>query len=228
MQNEKVNFDVTQESNVTRVDTPIEVESLKPHLRNEKKQQAQIRNKVESTYPEAGVGNSLNDSIFGDEDFGFGEGETFTENRVAWMDVPVGLTVEQVQEKLNSFPHARIYRVMSLKPILTDEQKRAMTTGISEYVDSDSVVHKCDMEYYKRQQMVPTPETAKLPREQRQPLLYKGYTQYRITAFNKDGQSDIDHRERQLAAALKEEEFKMNESVAETVDAPKQEYAKGF
>jgi len=228
MQDEQVNFDVTQESNITRIDTPLVVESLLPHQRNEKKKQAQIRTSVESTYPEAGVGNSLNDSVFGSDEFGFGDGQTFTENRVAWIDVPAELTVKQVQERLNKFPHARIYRVLSLTPILTDEQKRAMSNGISEYSDAEGEVHKCDMEYYKRQQMVPTPETANLPREERQPMLYKGFVQYRITPFNKDGQADIDHRETQLKAHRENEEFKMNEPVADTVGTPIKEYSKGF
>jgi len=228
MQDEQVNFDVTQESNVKRIHTPILVESLKPHLRNAKKQQAQIRSSVESTYPEAGVGNSLNDSVFGSEEFGFGDGQTFTENRVAWIDVPAKMTVEQVQERINVFPHATIYRVLSLTPILTDEQERAMASGISEYTDADAVIQKCNMEYYKTMQMVPTPETASLPREQRQPLLYKGYVQYRITPFNKDGQADIDHRETQLKAHREKAEFKMNEPVTDTVNTPKANFAKGF
>ena len=231
MQDDKVNFDATQESNVMRVDTPIIVELLKPHLRNGKKQQAQIRNSVKSTYPEAGVGNSLNDSIFPEEEFGFGEGDTFIEKRVAWMDVPAGLTLDQVQAKLDGFPHARIYRVLSLTPILTDEQKRAMSSGISEYTDSDAVIHKCDMDYYKTQQMIPTPETANIKnRSKREPLLYKGYPQYRITAFNKDGHADVDHRNTQLKASDEEKSFKMNEAVQvnEAIPASVARHAEGF
>lgn len=222
---ESINFE-EQSSNVERVYGKITVDNIQPHISgNAKKLVAQIRSVVETTYPEAGVGNSLNDSVFGEDDFGFGKGQTYQEKRVAWIDVPTGTTLDALQARLNAFPHARIYRVLSLQPILSDEQKRAMQNGLSEWTDGDGVVHKCDMEYYKAKQMVPTPETASIEDPtQREPLLYRGYPQYRITAFSKDGRKDVDMREQQYAAAVDQHSFKMNEPV----DQPKVEYAKGF
>ena len=225
MSDEVLNFDEAS-SNITRKDTPITVDEIRPHLRNDKKEVAQIRNTVESTYPEAQVGNSLNGSIFGDDEFGFGDGNTYEEKRVAWIDVPKGTTKEQVAARLKQFPSARIYRVLSLTPILTDEQKRAMENGISNYTDPDTgEIKPCDMEYYKRRQMVPTPDTMNLPEDQRQPLLYNGYVQYRVTFFSPEGQEDEDHRPAQLKAQQeKEAAFTMNEAtVTKEVEA-----AEGF
>lgn len=222
---DNINFD-EQGSNIERVDSKITIDSITPHIGgNGKKMVAQIRSVVTSTYPEAGVGNSLNDSIFGEDDFGFGQGKSYPEKRVAWIDVPAGTTVEALQAKFNANPQARIYKILSLQPVLTDEQKRAMQNGLSQYADADGVAHNCDMEYYKQKQRIPTPETASIDDPaQHEPLLYRGYPQYRVTAFSKDGKQDVDMREQQYAAAVDQEAFKMNEAV----DQPKVEYAKGF
>ena len=192
---ENVDFNNT-EPTIKRVDTPLVVELIKPHIRSPKKEQAQLRMKVISTYPEAKAGNSLNDSIFESKDFGFGDGQTFTENRVGWIDIPKGTTIENVRAMMTRYPKARIYRVLSLDPILTDEQRSAMNNGISEDADGN----KIDLEYYKTTQVVrPNSESDEL-------LLFKELVQYRVTAFSRDGKPDVDLREGQYEA-LKSDEF---------------------
>lgn len=206
---------------VTREDGPITVDEIRPHLSNQKKEQAQLRMVITSTYPEARVGNQLNDSVFGFEDFGFGEGQSFEEKRVAWMDVPKGTTKEQVEAKLKQYPNARLFRIMSLEPIITEEQIRAAQNGISTYTDPETgEVKPCDEDYYRNRQQVINPETE-------EPILYNGLPQYRVIGFSVNGKKDVDLRPQQYTAYKQtgeEEEFKMTEAAVSEqakVDADK-------
>jgi hypothetical protein len=199
-----VNFSNTPDaSGVKRIDSKIQVEEVKPHISSKKKAQATLRMKVKSVYPESGVGNSLNDSPFGTSAFGFGDGQSFIEERVAWIDVPVGSTVQSVQEQLDKFPKARLYRVLSLEPVLSEQQKRAMEAGISTYSDEQGNPSRVDMNYYKGKQAVVDKTTGEV-------ITYKGKVQYRIIAFSTSGQADIDMRPAQYNAAAHTEVFAMN------------------
>lgn len=85
-----------------------------------------------SKYPTKSVANSLSDSLFGTDDFGF-EKQEFTSERtnVAWILVPLGTTQEEVQRRLDAAPKATLYRIVSNRPILTDQQKYAIKNGIT-------------------------------------------------------------------------------------------------
>lgn len=79
---------------------------------------------IKSSYPGKQISNNKQDNIFDINDFGF-ETKDYETTRVdvAWLDVPVGSTVESVQTLLDSkFPTAVIYRTMSNKPILHSGQ----------------------------------------------------------------------------------------------------------
>lgn len=206
-----LNFsNVPEQGSIERKDTPITVDEVKPHLTNPKKERAQIRMTVESVYPEAQVGNQLNDSVFSFDSFGFGDGNSYEEKRVAWIDVPAGTTKEQVEEQLAKFPQARIYRIMSLQPVITEEQERAMENGISMYVADDGNKYPVTPEYYERKQRVVNTETGEV-------VNYKGLPQYRVLGFSRDGKADKDLRPQQFAAlnstaSDKEEEFKLTDA----------------
>lgn len=90
---------------------------------------AELRQAVttKSFYPSKSVANSLQDNVFATTDFGFKDKEyETTENRVAWIDVPLGSTVESVTAKLAAFPNANLYRILSNKPILSDTEQYAI------------------------------------------------------------------------------------------------------
>ena len=208
---EKIDFSNTPEaSRIKKVDSEVTVELIKPHISNDKKEQAQIRMEVKTTYPEAGVGNSLNDSIFGVDEFGFGDGQDYVEKRVGWIDIPKGTHIDKVRAQLKLYKQARIYRVMSLEPILTDQQIRAMETGISKYIDDAGNEQLVDMDYYRRTQAVIIQETG-------EQVFYKNMPQYRVTAFSINGKADVDLRPTQYAQ-MSGEEFVMNESTATQVE----------
>ena len=80
-----------------------------------------------TSYPSKSVSNNMQDNVFGNKDFGFSTKDFKNEeNRVAWIDVPVGATEETVATQLASFPDATLYKVLSNRPILTDSQKYAV------------------------------------------------------------------------------------------------------
>lgn len=93
--------------------------------------QAQLRQVVttDSKYPSARVGNSLSDTLFSIEEFPGVEMQNFTntENRLAWVGVPEGTTVEKAQSRIPET--ACIYKILSHSPILTEEQKSSIDRG---------------------------------------------------------------------------------------------------
>lgn len=87
---------------------------------------------VKSFYPSIQPNKSENDSLFSDSEFDI-ETQPFTstENRTAFIPVPDNLTAEDVIKRLAEHPDAVIWRRISNHPILADEDKRAISNGIS-------------------------------------------------------------------------------------------------
>jgi hypothetical protein len=176
---------------VRKVYGKITVDKVEPSL-NEKKHQAQIRQSVTNIYPGVRAGNSLNDALFPAEAFGT-EAQEYTEQRVGWIDVPVGTTAEQVQQALDKLPNARLVRILDLKPILSEEQKRAMETGLSKKADGNLLT----LNDYREKQAVRDSKT-------KEKIAYKGHEQYRVIAFMRGDSGpveDIDMRDETLASA---------------------------
>ena len=96
---------------------------------------AELRQTVKTTsfYPSKSVANSRQSGIFTATDFGFTE-QPFEneETKVAFVLVPAGLTVEQVNAKLESdFKNACLYTVKSNHPITTEEQEYAIENNMT-------------------------------------------------------------------------------------------------
>lgn len=155
----------------------ITVDSVAPSL-NAKKHEAQVRQTVTSLYPGAKGSNSLSDALFADK--AFGVGEAYDENRVAWIPVPIGTTIKQVELLLAKHPNARLVKTMSLNPILSEEQEQAMQNGVSNKTIAD----------YRAKYVVDP---------QGEAVLYKGFPQYRNISFRLNAVEDIDTREQDLA-----------------------------
>lgn len=171
----------------------IVVDNVGPSL-NEKKYQAQLRQVVTSVYPGVRPGTSLSDPLFPAEAFG-AETQEFTEDRVTWVPVPIGTTKEQVEKQLEGLPNARLIRILSLNPILTEEQKNAMAAGLSKSQETGAPLTVDD---YREKQAVRYGKEHELAGHK---IPYKGYEQYRVIAFM-DGKNgpveDIDLREQDL------------------------------
>jgi hypothetical protein len=146
-------------------------------------QTAELRQKVttKSFYPTKAIANDKQDNVFGMEEFGFEEQEYVNEeNRVAWIDVPVGTTIEQVKAKLAAHPTAGLYRILANKPILTDNQKYAVENNIASY------------DTFANSQVVRFPEGAERAGELA--LDQNGKPQYRAIFFKKEDPVDQDLR----------------------------------
>lgn len=136
-----------------------------------------------SFYPSKSVANSLQDNIFSMSDFGFEEQKYENkEVRVAWIDVPVGMTVEQVQAKLNATEGATLYRVLSNKPIISDTEQYAI----------DNPELDVDLDAFANRQAVRFPNGHESEGELATDA--NGKVQYRRIAFSTQGADDQDTR----------------------------------
>lgn len=96
---------------------------------------AQLRQVItkDSYYPSKQIATDMQANLFDIAEFGFEE-QHFqnVENRVAWLDVPVGTTEEMINRKLITANAAGsvIYRVLSNEPILDKHQKYAISVGL--------------------------------------------------------------------------------------------------
>lgn len=135
---------------------------------------------TKSYYPSKSVSNNMQDNPFSTAEFGFSEQEyTSEEKRVAWVDVPVGSTVESVVAKLANLPTATIRKVLANKPIITDSQNYAIGAGLT------------SMEAIADKQVVRYPE--KHP-QAGQLILNNGKPQYKATYFKNTAIEDEDLR----------------------------------
>lgn len=144
---------------------------------------AEIKQTVttKSYYPSKSVANNMQDNVFGMADFKFEEQEYENkETRVAWIDVPVGSTVESVLARLKEFPEAHLYRVLGNKPVITDNQKYAIENGIT------------SMEVIAESQVVRFPKGHESEGEIA--LDQNGKIQYRSVFFKTTECPDQDHR----------------------------------
>lgn len=133
--------------------------------------QAQIRQKFVTEYPSRSVKSG---GLFDEGEFGL-EGQKFENNRVAWIDVPHGMTIAQVEERLAKFPNARVQRHLSSKPLVDKDLKWAL------------VNEKCTMEDIKERQVVKDKDE--------NVILYNGHPIYKKHTFSAIGAEDIDERE---------------------------------
>lgn len=147
---------------------------------------AELRQTVStvSHYPTKTVTNSLQSNMFAIEDFGF-EAKTFpnVEERVAFVNVPLGSTVEAVQGKLAEAPGAVLYRILSNRPIVTDTEEHAINNPEFPDMTLDTKANSQAV----REPKAEDGSNGKL-------ILMNGKIQYRRIAFSLEAKEDIDLR----------------------------------
>ena len=116
---------------ITKTFGQITVDSVSENMYKPQVDQAQLRQIVTKTYPSAQISNNMQDSLFGASSFNLEDGASYDQTRVTWISVPKGTTAEQVTAQLKANPNARIYRVLSNEPILTDAQESAIASGLT-------------------------------------------------------------------------------------------------
>lgn len=165
--------------------SPIQVSQVyKSEFQKPNSLTAELRQEVVTTsyYPKANMSNSLNDKLFAAEDFGVkDEAYESKEIRVAFLNVPESLdTPEKVQAHLAKFPELCLYRILSNKPILSEEDLRAVEQGFI------SVASKA------KSQVVRYPDTSETPGMLA--LTKAGKVQYRRVAISTSFKDDDDQR----------------------------------
>ena len=170
----------TTESKVTC--TGVSAHAYKPELDS-----AEIRQTITSEYPSR---QANSEGLFSDDEYHL-EGQKFDSVRVAWVDVPKGTTAEQVQARIDAMPNARIKRILSLKPILAENQKAAIEKGITTL---DAIA-----------------ESQKVKKEDGELALHNGCVQYKKLQASWEGEPDVDLRP---AAVKTEADVIVDETVA--------------
>ena len=169
----------------TVVESPVTLEFLKvSDFQKEGSKTAQLRQTIttHSFYNSKQATNSLTDSIFSNQEFGYKEQEfTGVENRVAFLNVPEGTTPEEITARLAAHGKARIYKILSNHPILTQSQAYAISQGLR---TKDSFANSQVARYGEN---VAPELVGKL-------VLKDDKPQYRATFFSAEGKADIDLR----------------------------------
>lgn len=143
---------------------------------------AQLRQtvKTDTFYPSKQVSNSHQDNPFSLEEFGFSETKYENqEQRVAWLDIPQGLSVEDVLGRIPA--EACLYKILSNRPILTDSQNYAIEQELRTLDNfADSQIVRYGENHEKAGQIVPDAN---------------GKPQYRAVFFSSTAKEDIDLRD---------------------------------
>ncbi len=92
---------------------------------------AQIRQSVTKNYPAVQASTSLSSGLFPSRLFG--EGQSFTHDRVAFVDIPKNMSKEDAQLELDKYPESCIYKIFSydVLDVMTATQIQAMENGFS-------------------------------------------------------------------------------------------------
>jgi hypothetical protein len=134
-----------------------------------------------SYYASKKYNSSLQDGLFTESDFGAETNEyTQEETRVAWILVPENKTETEIKLMLNNLPNACIYKVLSNEPILDENQKQSISSGLKTKADfaNSQVVRYGDSHENAGQLILDADDNV----------------QYRRTFFSKEVKADEDYR----------------------------------
>lgn len=172
----------------TKGSVTVDKVGVSPNFQKEGSISAQLRQviKTKTTYPAKRMTSSMDDALFTPEAFGLGEGQSYDgiEQRVHWLNIPIGTTAEQVQAMLDPTT-ATIVKHLSNRPILSAEQQNSIERGLKTIDD------------YANTQMVRYPaNTMKGNVNVGGQIILdpNGKVQYRATSFSKNIVEDNDKR----------------------------------
>lgn len=165
---------------------------------------------ITSIYPGMSVDSNMQQNVFSVSEFN-ATPKTYNnvENRVAFIDVPVGTTLEQVQAKLAA--NSCLYKILSNEPILSDNHKNAIDRGLT------TKAKLAESQVVRYPEGSVDEETGEL--NENQLILKDGRVQYRKVYFWNSAKEDVDLRgqgEEYLSPALQQE--KEGVSVAQVTE----------
>lgn len=137
--------------------------------------QAELRLEQTRIYG-SNISNDYQENLFDASDFA-GKKQVFKSDRVTWIEVPEGTTVEQLQERLDNSAQPFIYRVESFEPIFTSADYGYMT-GLSKEKRDEFIKER------EEKQRVVNPETGEV-------VTKAGRKIYARMFFTHTGKTDI-------------------------------------
>lgn len=175
---------------VTKIESKsaITLDNIKPSPFKKNAWVAQLRQifTIISKYPSMKVASDMQDTMFAPEEFG-ATSQDFesVEKRIAWILVPVGTKEETIVAKLVNLnaKGAVIYRVLSNKPYLDDNQKAGVAQELTTY---DKIANKQAIRY---------PENDEKGRGGQLILDKNNNVQYRRTFYYNTPKADMDLRD---------------------------------
>ena len=113
---------------------PAYVVDVREHTFRDDVAQAELRQIVTRHYPSARPYSSLIDPLFELEEFDF-ESTDFENERVCWINIPLGKTKQDVEKQLKTVPDATIYRILAdkVEMVLSEEQNFALKSDQFDY-----------------------------------------------------------------------------------------------
>ena len=167
------------------------------------KQTAQLRQVVTTTYPATSFGNEFQDALGSAP-----EGQSFDENRIAFVDVPKNVTEEQVQAMIDELEDAVIYKILTsdYSEVLTSNQ---LNWGAN-MIESDEEKEEY-FETLRNNLLVKNSDSEAIDRKGNvidNPAQDNPRCQYKATFFSKTWRDDVDNRlsEAEIEAAVSSEE----------------------
>lgn len=150
-----------------------------------------------ASYPTKKYNSSLQDGLFTESEFGAETNEyTTQETRVAWILIPEDKTEGQVKEMLSKFPNSCIYKVLSNEPILDENQRQSISSGLKTLADfANAQVIRYGDNHENAGQLI---------------LDANDNVQYRRTFFSKEEKADEDYRGNGKVYMSREIEMELN------------------
>lgn len=165
----------------------ITIEEVSPNKYSNEYLQARISQIVKktTTYPTSNISNEQVDSVFSIEDFGEnmkGQDYENEERRSLFIKVPLGSTIESVQETFDEkAPNGKLTKILSNHPILTEGDKVSISKG---NITLDQKAEKQLVRF-----------SVNHPKTPSKPITYNDKYQYRVIGFSATGDAeDVDLR----------------------------------
>ena len=113
---------------------PLEVADVREHSFRKDVAQAELRQTVTKHFPSARANNSITDALYGMDEYNF-ESKDYENVRIAWINIPLGKTKQDVEKQLEKFTEATIYRIIAndCRMVLSQEQLHAIQSPEFEY-----------------------------------------------------------------------------------------------
>jgi len=206
---------IQKDRGITLKFNPIQVDTIREPVGERaraNKSTAQLRQKVETVYPATSFGNEFQDALGNAP-----EGQSYEENRMAFVDVNKDATKESVEQTLQGLPDATIYK------ILTSNWTDLLTSNQKNYGENVLTTDQEKIEYYEklRNNLIVKNDKDEAVNRKGEVIAnpYDGNpeVQYKATFFSKSHREDQDYRS--AVTATQSEDSTAERSITQSTPA---------